>query len=285
MAWVLPGPGWVLVAVMYTFWPCLTRDRPRAKSWLGWSCTLGILLLAANHVYSEFVIFRMAHYRLDLYAIDRRLLIFPPIGLGVAFFAAHAWQRTRPFLRVILMAGLLCPLVLMAALRWDARPPAVMAVEDAAFKPDIFGVRIPLDAQVYWSYDMLLASWLVLQRASYFSPHQLSGQVFNRDMAIDGRKRLNRLYPLLYDYRACQERSQNIKQRQHCRISDESLRLACAQSHESTPPDYIVLPFAQAQRALGTWTISDPVTEQAITHFHLYRCTDVMNTPGPTSDT
>lgn len=285
MAWTLPGPGWLLVALIYASWPYLTHGRARVRPWLGWSCTAGILLLAANHAYSEFVMFRMAHYRLDLYAIDRRLLMFPAIGLGATLLTVRAWHRLRPFARATVMAALLCPLVLMAASRWDARPPEVMAIEDAAFQPDVFGVHIPSDAQVYWSYDMLLASWLVLQRASYFSPHQLSGQAFNRDMAIDGRQRLNRLYPLLYDYRACQDRSRRIEDRQHCRISDRSLHLACAPSHENPPPDYIVLPYAQAQRAIGTWVIADPVTGQDITRFHLFRCTDVMNNLNPTSET
>ena len=275
MAWTLAEPAWLLVAAGYAAWPRLAMGRPWMKRLLGWSCAAGILLLAANYAYSEFTMFRIAHYRLDLYAFDRRLLVFPAIGLGLAFLAAHGWQRLKPRGQALAIALVLCPLAATAALRWDSRPPEVRAIEGAAFRQDVFGVRIPPHAQVYWSYDNLLGTWLVLGRASYFSPHQLSGQVFNRAMAMDGRARLDRLYPLLREYLGCQDRSRSVADRERCHIGDAAMRQACLPSAANPPPDYIVLPYHQPQRPIGSWAIVDPVTQRETTRFRLHRCADV----------
>ena len=113
------------------------------------------------------------------------------------------------------------------------------------------------------------------KRASFFSPHQLSGQVFNREMAMDGRRRLNRIYPLLEDDRACKDRSRPSGERAHCHISDQAMRQACATGPDRRP-DYIVLRYLQPQRAAGSWSILDPMTREVMETFRLYRCADVM---------
>ena len=276
LAWAQVAWVWLLPALLYAALPKLLAGRPaRVGRLIGWLSGAGILLLFASHAYSEFTLFRMAHYRLELYAFDRRLLIFAPLGLGLPLLGVWLWERLTSRGRTLLLALALCPLVVIAALRWDLRSPETLAFERATFRSDIFGVRIPEDAQVMWSYDMLTGPWLVLRRASFFSPHQLSGQVFNREMAMDGRKRLNRLYPLLEAYRSCLDRVRPAGEREGCHVSDAAMHQACAPGSDRRP-DYIVLPYRQPQRAAGSWTILDPVTRDALETFRLYRCSDVM---------
>ena len=267
---------WLVPALLYPALPRIVAGRPpRVERLVGWMSCAGILLLFASYAYSEFVMFRMAHYRLELYAIDRRLLVFAPIALGLPLLGVWLWARLATRGRTLLLTFVLCPLVLISALRWDLRSPEVLAFERATFRSDIFGVSIPKDAQVVWGYETLTGPWLVLRRASFFSPHQLSGQVFNRDMAMDGRRRLNRLYPLLENDRACKDRSSPSGERARCHIGDAAMRQACAPGADRHP-DYIVLPYEQPQHAAGTWTIIDPATRDADVTWRLYRCTDVM---------
>ena len=276
LAWSQLGWIWLVLALLYAALPRILAGRsPRVGRLLGWLSGAGILLLFASHAYSEFVVFRMAHYRLELYAIDRRLLVFAPLGLGLPLLGIWLWGRMATIGQTLLLVFVLCPLVMVSSLRWDLRPPEILAFERATFRTDIFGVHIPEDAQVLWGYEMLIGPWLVLQRASFFSPHQLSGQVFNREMAMDGRRRLNRIYPLLEDDRACKDRSRPSGERAHCHISDQAMRQACATGPDRRP-DYIVLRYLQPQRAAGSWSILDPMTREVMETFRLYRCADVM---------
>jgi hypothetical protein len=284
LAWGQGGWVWLLPACLYVALPRILAGRPaRVGRLLGWLSGAGILLLFASYAYSEFVVFRMAHYRLELYAIDRRLLVFAPLGLGLPLLGTWLWDRMAARGRALLLALVLCPLVVVAALRWDLRSPEILAFERATFRTDIFGVHIPEDAQVLWGSDMLTGPWLVLRRASFFSPHQLSGQVFNREMAMDGRQRLNRLYPLLEDDRACTNRYRPAGERLSCHISDAAMRQACAPAADRHP-DYIVLRYLQPQHAAGSWSILDPVTRDVMETFRLYRCSDVMEQLASTKE-
>ena len=58
-----------------------------------------------------------------------------------------------------------------------------------------FSRLIPEDATVYWE-DNLKMTWFVLGRASYASFHQLAGLTFNRETAMEGKRRMNRLSSL-----------------------------------------------------------------------------------------
>ena len=276
LAWGDGTWAWLLLAFLYAFWQ-RTGDAAEARIRLLISslCGLGIAIALASYVYSEFTAFRFAQYRLEFYAIDRRLLVFPIVGLGLPLLGVVLWGRLHPVARRWLFWCLLCPTAVLSSMRWDARPPQVVALEQTKPNSALFGLSIPVSAQVLWGYDMPLATWMILQRASYFSAHQLSGQVFSREMAIDGRARLNRLYPLLGEYRACKDPAEPPAERDSCHISEGALRQACGEGI-GRPPDYLVLPYAQPQSAVGEWTTIDPVTHDVLEIWRLYRCTDVM---------
>lgn len=277
LTWRLANWIWLLPALFYVGWPYLQKaTTARMCSLIGALCCIALLVLFADYAGDELVMFRLAHYRLDLYAFDRRLLVFPLLAFALPATGIALWSRAHALGRMALLI-LLCGLTILGAWRWDLRPPQVLAMEGAAFHERLFGINIPSNAQIMWGYDEPLGAWLVLKRASYFSPHQLSGQIFSRTMAIDGRQRLNRVYPLLYDYRACQAHSQPSGQREQCHISEAALRQTCAPG-PNPPPDFIVLPFPQPQPALGHWIIRDPATGAVAETWRLYRCADIMRT-------
>lgn len=277
LAWNIAGWVWLPLAGLYAMWPRIFGNASaRLAPLLGWIFAVAILGLFVYHFASELLPFRMAHYRLDLYAFDRRLLVFPPVAFGLPLLGVYLWRKASINDRWLLLILVLLPMIGLGVMRWDARPLLNLAVERNTFQLEIFGTSLPTDAQVYWESDSLIATWLVLQRASYFNQGQLAGQIFSRATALDGEERFVRMSGLLRDSIKCQDRSRPFVERQSCHISDQAMRQACAPS--SIPyPDYIVLPYLQPQHALGEWVIMDPVVNEPAITFWLYRCIDVMD--------
>ena len=274
LAWKT-GWIWLPFALLYALWPAFSsRATPRIISLLGALFAVGMLVLLVAHAATEWLAFRQGGQRLDMYAFDRRMLMFPLIALGLPLLGLSAWRRSSATARWLLVAGLLCPLVAMGTMRWNIRPPIPLAIEANAAKPDLFGVVLPEDAQVFWDRVSVTGPWLVLGRADYYSPQQLSGVVFNRETIRDARRRLERVGPLIEESIACQSAPRELD-RQRCRISDARIREACRRG--GLPgPDYLILPYRQTQRALGSWSIVDPVTGGNAATYWLYDCRDAQ---------
>ena len=275
LAWSTATLWWMPFVLLYAAWPRLKRVvRPRMQALLGCLFTLGVAALVVQHFAVELVEFRVAGYRWDQHAFDRRVLALPVLALGLPLLAAWLWSRLPRGIQPAVAAIVLGPLVMVAAMRWDARSTVTRAVEANSFHSGLFGVVLPEDAQVFWDRQGLVGPWLALKRADYFSPQQLSGLVFSRSTALEARIRMQRLEVLSWDSRACQEPSRQIDLRQPCHISDEGMRQACAPV-PGVGPDYLVLPYRQPQRFLGAWEIVDPVTGRVAETFWLYSCADV----------
>lgn len=275
------GFAWIVLIGLYIAWPKLIAQGTvaRLRPVLGWLFAIGIATLFASYMLLEWGRFHMAHYRLDLYAIDRRLLLFPLVPFGLSLLGFLLWQRIGKPTRVAVIALALLPLTAIAALRWDARPPLVLATERHANTPDIFGTPLPQDAQVFWLQWGVLETWLVLNRASYYSPYQVAGQIFNRDLSFDANRRAAHLSPLMLDEIACEDLARPERDRALCKISNEGLHRACAPP-TGRGPDYLVLPYRQSQAARGTWSIEDPMTGENIITWRLYACTDLLREPA-----
>ena len=272
---------WVPVLLLYALWPGLqARTTTGFQRALGGLAVVAMLGLLAAFIAEEWLPFRLAHYRFDLYAIDRRILAFPPVGFGLALLGLWAWQRSRhPWQQGALLV-LAVALVGVGALRWDARSPIARALEAESFNPALFGTPLPRHAQVFWDLPLYPAVWVTLQRADYFSPWQLAGSVFNRGTPQEGRLRLERVRPVIEEDLYCQDRHVPQAERAHCRISDATLRQTCRPG-ETRPPDYLVLPYRQAQPALGQWSVIDPVTAQPAVTFWLYACPSLLRALDP----
>jgi hypothetical protein len=282
LGWGESDWGWGVLAVLYMAWPWLIAEqRARLGTLLGWLFGLMLLLLLVSHVSNELKWFSRSHFRWDMYPFDHRLLAFPMLGWGLPVLLFELWRRWQCRRKVLLAAFLLAPLLIMAAMRWDARLPFHRLFEGAAGNPHIFGVDVPSDALVYWGDDSPLGSWLVLQRSNYFSASQIAGQVFSREIALEGRRRLQRMAPLMKDIQQCLVGDMDTESRRDCRAAAESIHLACADARgrgdHTRPPDYLVLPFDQGVRALGVWTVRDPYTQSAVVDYRLYSCRELRS--------
>lgn len=280
LVWSESDWGWLVIVVLYLVWPYTpTATRDRLEKLLSWIFGLAIIVMFYNHASSQWQMFAAANYRFDLVPLDRALLVFPALALGLPLFALLIWQRTHAIKGKLLLLGVLCVATTFVLHLWDSRDTVQLATERSAYRPDIFGVPIPVSAQVYWEPESLVSSWLVLKRASYYSPGQLAGQSFNRATAMAGIHRYQRLQPLITESLACKAREHDPESIPGCHISASSLRLACTKvSGES--PDYIVLPYPQPQPAAGTWTIPDPVTGKPIVTYRLFHCSDLLRDLG-----
>lgn len=276
LAWGAAEWIWLPFGLFYIAWPRIQeRLRPRVRTLLGLLFGLGILLLALSFIGTELANFRLANQRLDLYALDRRLLAFPLVALGLPLAGVYAWHHSSHGARWALVALVLFPAMVVAAARWDIRAPTRRALDAHANAPDLFGASIPANALVYWDNMGLLGTWSVLRRADYYDPQQLSGLVFNRGTVDGAKARIQRMAPLLSESQACQQSLAGAKSPGTCRISDTSMQSACG-TGPLPKPDYLILPYRQPQPSLGVWTMKDDATGEAMATYWLYRCIDVV---------
>ena len=276
LAYGRPGWTWMPVVFLYLAWPqACPRLRPaiRTSVWVGAFAAVGLFFLDyIGQIHQSFV---EANHQLARVPFDRAFFTYPALSLAVALVGTWAWLRGNRALRLALFAFALLPLSTYAAYRWDSRPALYKALEAHEFQPALFGVAIPEDAQVYWERASVVANWLVLNRADYYSPQQLSGLVFSPGAAREFTHRMDRLKPLRQDVQSCLKPELPAEARRSCRISEAAMHAACALDKASPPPDYLILPYRQSSPSLGSWSIHDPAAEDPAMTYWLYACSDI----------
>lgn len=270
LAWGAVAWAWVPVALLYAAWPrILPRLRLRASGLLVGVVGIGIALLLVQHIALELSYFGLAHHDLEEFAIDRRILAYPLLALGLPMAAALLWMRGGTRTRAALFAGLL-PLLATAALRWDIQVPQQRLVLQNARQHDLFGLSIPRHAQVYWHDMSLVATWLVLGRADYFDSQQLSGIAFHPGTVREAKKRINRIGPMLDVLDACKAASPDGSYR-NCRIPNAALARACAPGVEPRP-DILILPLELPFPPEGRWRRTNAAGTSLLADWALYSC-------------
>lgn len=272
LAWTGGGWSWALVAMLYLAFPhIVAAPRERLKTILGAVFIAVVLSLFAAHLVDELRSFRSAGYLLDRYALDRRLLAFPAVALGLPLLCIWFWTRFEGVLLRSLGTAFLVVLVVLGFGAWDSRSLVYREFEGATFNEDVFGQSLPLKSQIYWGGDSPVGPWLILRRASYFSSSQLAGQVFSRGTAMDGKNRRERVEELEAGIRQCLDTRLTDEQRSSCYISERVVYKACSQ-HPLPKIDFLVLPVEQPQALLGQWDIRDPDSGKIAVSYYLYEC-------------
>jgi len=274
IAWGEKNWGWTGIAIFYLSWPWLIAGtRIRLKPLLNGLFGFGFGLLCIKNIIFQWKWFStIGGYDLQLYAIDYYLLSFPAISLFLIFFAFHLWHQSSKYKPWILILMLL-PISLWGILKWDMRSDEEVAIYSSIKDKDIFNFHIPENAQIYWDLDSPIDSWYILNRSHYYSRLQAAGQVFSRGTAVEGYDRWLRIKDMNGEVEKCKEEESLKGEPSTCRISDAALYKVCSPSLPPdkypppfpAPPDYLILPFAQPQTALGQW----------MGHY-LYSCASLM---------
>ena len=103
----MPWWVWGLFALLYALWPRLLKSTtPAVTKLLGALFICGMLVILAMYAAGEWLPFRLAHYRLDLYAFDRRMLAFPLLALGLPLAGVLLWNQQASRGRWVLVAAL-----------------------------------------------------------------------------------------------------------------------------------------------------------------------------------
>lgn len=280
LAWGSMPWAWVPFVLLYVAWPEMsTRLRPRTMRLLAGLFGTMALLLMAQHAAMEWIPFRLSGYRLSQFALDRRLLAFPLLAMGLPLLLLHGWNRCAPERRWILLLLVVLPLSATAAWRWDIRTPKRQAVEAAAGRSDIFGHALPEGALVYWHDMSLVAPWLILGRADYYDPQQLSGLAFQRGTIFEARRRIARLSGMLNGLNAC-DADPRIDVTRDCPLPTSTLVRACSPGG-GTAPDFLVLPYRLPLPNAGTWRAITPTAGDAANVYWLYGCHEILASLPP----
>ena len=275
LAWGSIPWVWVPFGLLYWAWPHVEPQlQPRIQRLLGIVIGLAIALLLAQHVAMELVPFRLVNYQLDAFAIDRRVLAFPLLALGLPLAAALAWRRIEGRGRILLAVLGLVPLVALAGVRWDIQIPQRRLLLEEVGRPDLFATPLPKQAQVYWHDMSLLGTWLVLERADYFDPQHLSGIAFNPGTIREARRRLGKIGPMLDAMDACKASNPNGTYA-GCRIPHVALTQACTPG-EVPRPDFIVLPFDLPIPPEGRWRRMSSNGRELLADWSLYSCASII---------
>lgn len=272
LVWFGPEATWIPFAMLFAGWPAIERHlNRRVRFLLVLASLVATALLTIQFVTNEWLTFVASGSQLAIYALDRRLLAFPVIALGLAMAGALLWRRATPRVRAALVTLLLLPAFGIAISRWDMRSAKRQILDAHADSPELFGVSIPTGATVFWADMSLQGTWSVLGRADYFDPQQLSGLAFHRATLVTALGRIARLEPLLGEIAACRSQSGEVRADTHCEITGDGFRQACTPGSPA-PPDYLVLPTKLPQPSLGRWLVQAAPEAPVLADFRLYRC-------------
>ncbi|HEY8361222.1 MAG TPA: hypothetical protein VIL30_27525, partial [Ramlibacter sp.] len=127
-------------------------------------------------------------------------MTLPALSLPVLLYLLRAQQRggapAAAAVAVVLAA------IAFGAAHWDQRPPWTRYVEEHLFTEHPFEKLIGPTQQVLW-WEQSHAVWALLHRPSYYSGAQGAGLLFNRETALEHRRRASVVGPMSLQRDAC----------------------------------------------------------------------------------
>lgn len=277
LTWGDSGIGCIVLVAMYICWSIAPKPSLlRLEKIVFWIILAAITLLFINYASSVIHPTGIEGIQITLTQSIHRLIVFPALALGIPITATFAWnssirtgQHSSPQ-RPLILVALLLPFTAISVYSWDNRSQTQRSIEGLQNHPAIFGSTLPESAQIYWEPESLLASWLILNRASFYTDAQLSGQMFNRATFSDGLARQKRVLPLMLESRQCftEHKKKNLDPFTHCKINHATLKNVCANGG----PDYLALPYLQAEQHAGMWTLRNHASHETIAQYWLYDC-------------
>ena len=199
------------------------------------------------------------------------LLAIPTLG---ALALAAAWWLLRR-LPAWGAAALVAALLVAFLPRWDQRSQWTRTAETIPFGQHPFDAFVPPGAQVYWHLE-LLPTCAMLGRASWVSPNQGAGIVFNRDTALEFARRSAPAAALMSEQVRCQMTADSTAAARACRPSQATVEALC---RFPRGPDFMVFDAAYP-RGMVAWWDYEVARGTAPRRAYLYDCARIRR-DGP----
>lgn len=158
--------------------------------------------------------------------INNSLYLFaiPVVGIGIGYGYSYL-ARSERWSRALWVIAL--PLFILGACSWDRRTNAVRLIEEGKNGLELRR-RIPENAQIYWQSSRgLVNTWLLLQRPSYYSVDQAAGLLFNRDTALEMKRRSELFIPFEFQQVVCRILSDLNQREEPCEPPPELIKEVC----------------------------------------------------------
>ena len=169
--------------------------------------------------------------------------------------------RVAPVIAVLVFVGALAG--------WDQRAAWTRSLESRPLGAHIWPGVIEPEAKVYWYRDMI-APWVLLGHANYYTQQQGSGAVFSRAMIVEADKRRHVAAILDMQEQLCRVMNNLNNKANECEPDVEAFRTICIDGEV----DYVVLQNT-LEGARPTAEFSTGVVENGYEKkFYLYRCAD-----------
>ncbi|NIJ92482.1 hypothetical protein FHT12_001140 [Xanthomonas campestris] len=265
---------------LHMVWPhVVDRVSPPIRRLLLAGLSVAMIMATARYQLQMWAVYEMTGRNPEVVRHDVMIFAYPLICGGLVALAVWGYRSSMSKGQALM--GLLSLFALVGALSvWDSRSPW-SRVQESAYGSAVFSEDIPRDASVFWfaSDASPRAAWLILRRASYYSPQQLSGQMFNRQTALLGRELSAQVEPVTLQAEICEVMANVQVDAEPCRISESGLEHLCTRHGDLLPPDYFVLPFDQEEHVHSRWQVRHPRTGEVITTEYLYKCSDWVSPP------
>jgi len=175
----------------------------------------------------------------------------------------------------LLATGAALALVL-TFMNWDQRSPWNRYVEAGMSQEHSFARQIPKSAQVYWAGE-LVPAWFMLKRPSFFTANQASGLLFNRETAVEYKRREEIVRPLDIQVQICKRIESLIP---NCSPGMRELRGVCTAPNG---PDFVVLQSNMDEAYIDRWR--GQFTNESLRDYYLYSCSELNRRPIAANET
>jgi hypothetical protein len=195
-------------------------------------------------------------------AIIRQLVVMN-LAIGVVAVVALALAQRHALAGSLVVIAM----VAVAIVAWDQRSPWTRRMESYAVGTSIWPDLIKPAARVYWYRD-LIAPWILLGHANYYTQQQGSGAVFSRGMTmeLDHRRKLTAI--LDFQEQLCRMMNGLNEKADSCEPDADAVKTLCVDG----AIDYVVLQ-STLEHAAPLASYSTGVTENGYEKkFFLYRC-------------
>jgi hypothetical protein len=239
----------------------------REWTWLLTANIAVMLLLSALLLLSNLRQLLHKGVDLDVSVIAWSLATTPLLVLALAWWTL---ERTGSLPRPRLWGGILAlGLLVTGAADWDRRTDTQRIVEARPGTPHPFALKTEPDSQIYWG-ESLNHTWAMLGRVSYFTDHQGSGVLFERQTAMEFERRRQVFSKLSFQRQICMMLAgleQNPNWAAEC-VPDVELVIEVCRTDRG--PDYLVFPFALPRGSVASWTLAPG--DAPPTSYHLHDC-------------